>query len=154
MNTNQQMFLIISLLTLFRISESKLISNIFSILLAFLIQLKKLLRNTTGFLVSLLLKKIVSSTDKKTAFSFTCVTPDDISKVIKRLTVRESSPYSELFWSIFSRIWTEYRQILHIPPYFAQMRENTDQNNSEYGHFLRSVNIKKSAQKTEFLQKT
>ena len=57
MNTNQQMFLIISLLTLFRISESKLISNIFSILLAFLIQLKKLLRNTTVFLVSLLLKK-------------------------------------------------------------------------------------------------
>ena len=26
-------------------------------------------------------------------------------------------------------------------PYSVQMRENTDQNNSEYGHFSRSVNI-------------
>ena len=25
-----------------------------------------------------------------------------------------------------------------ISPYLAQMRENTDQKNSEYGHFLRS----------------
>ena len=28
--------------------------------------------------------------------------------------------------------------ILSISPYSVQMRENTDQNNSEYGHFLRS----------------
>ena len=26
-------------------------------------------------------------------------------------------------------------------PYSVQMRENADQNNSEYGHFLRSVNV-------------
>ena len=38
--------------------------------------------------------------------------------------------YSELFWSAFSRI-----------PYSFQMRENVDQNNSEYGHVLRSVTI-------------
>ena len=38
--------------------------------------------------------------------------------------MRKKCPYSELFWSGFSRIWT---------------RENADQNNSEYGHFSRSV---------------
>ena len=47
--------------------------------------------------------------------------------------------YSELFWSAFSRIRTEYREILGISPHSVQMRENGDQNNSEYGHFLRSV---------------
>ena len=46
---------------------------------------------------------------------------------------------SRLFWSVFSRIRTEYREILRISPYSVRMRENTDQNNSEYGHFLRSV---------------
>ena len=45
----------------------------------------------------------------------------------------EKGSYSELFWSVFSRIWTEYRAL-----YSVRMRENTDQNNSEYGHFLRS----------------
>ena len=34
---------------------------------------------------------------------------------------------------------TEYQSIC---PYSVQMRENTDQNNSEYGHFLRSVYFK------------
>ena len=35
--------------------------------------------------------------------------------------------------ALFSRI------ILLISPYSVRMRENTDQNNSEYGDFLRSV---------------
>ena len=47
-------------------------------------------------------------------------------------------PYSKLFWSVFPRIRTEYGEILRISPYSVLMRENTDQNNSEYGHFLRS----------------
>ena len=34
----------------------------------------------------------------------------------------------------------EYREILCISPYSVGMRENADQNNSEYGHFLRSIN--------------
>ena len=42
----------------------------------------------------------------------------------------------------FSRIWTVYGEILFISPYSIRMRENTDQNNAEYRHFLRSVNIK------------
>ena len=50
----------------------------------------------------------------------------------------EKRPYSELFWYVFSGIRTEYGEILRISPYTVQMRENTDQNNSGYGHFLRS----------------
>ena len=30
------------------------------------------------------------------------------------LTLREKFPYSELFWSAFSRIWTEYGEIWSI----------------------------------------
>ena len=41
-------------------------------------------------------------------------------------------PYSELYWSLFSCIRTG------ISPYSVQIRENTNQNNSEYEHFLRS----------------
>ena len=49
--------------------------------------------------------------------------------------------YSELFWSTFSHICTEYGGILRISPYSVRMRENMGQNNSEYGHFLRSAII-------------
>ena len=49
--------------------------------------------------------------------------------------------YSELLWSVFSRIWTEYREIRSISPYSVQIWENADQNNSEYGHFSRSVDL-------------
>ena len=45
----------------------------------------------------------------------------------------EKCPYPEFFWSLFSLIRTEY-----VERYSIQMRENTDQKNSEYGHFLRS----------------
>ena len=57
--------------------------------------------------------------------------------------MREKCPYSELFWSVYSYIRTEYREILRIspPPYSVQMRENTDQSNSEYGQFLRSAAV-------------
>ena len=46
------------------------------------------------------------------------------------------------FWVILvrnSHIRTEYGEILRIFPYSVQIRENVDQNNSECGHFLRSV---------------
>ena len=55
------------------------------------------------------------------------------------LTLRKKCPYSELFWSAFSWIRTEYGKIRIISPYWVQMRENTDHNNSEYGHFSRSL---------------
>ena len=54
-------------------------------------------------------------------------------------TLHKSDPYSELFWSLFSHIRTEYGDIRSIFPYSVRMRENTDQNISEYGHFSRSV---------------
>ena len=56
------------------------------------------------------------------------------------MILREKCLYSELFWSVFSRIRTEDGGILRISPYSVRMWENADQNNSKYGHFLRSVN--------------
>ena len=56
------------------------------------------------------------------------------------ITLCENCPYSEFLWSVFSRIRTEYEETRIISPYSVRIRENTDQNNSEYGHFLRSVN--------------
>ena len=49
--------------------------------------------------------------------------------------LRKKCPYSELFWSVFSCIRTEYDQIWSISPYSVWMWENMDQNNSEYEHF-------------------
>ena len=60
------------------------------------------------------------------------------------LTLGENCSYSELFWSVLSCIWTGYGEILRISPYSVRIRENTDQNNSEYGHFSRSdISLKK-----------
>ena len=56
-------------------------------------------------------------------------------------SLREHCSYSELFWSAFSRIRTEYEEILRISPYLVRMRENADKINSEYGHFLRSASL-------------
>ena len=53
-------------------------------------------------------------------------------------SMRENDPYSEFFWSAFSRIWTEFGEILDISPYSVRMREITDQKSSEYGHFSHS----------------
>ena len=46
-------------------------------------------------------------------------------------------PSSEFFWPVFSRITTEYRDLQGKSRHTAQMRENKDQQNSEYGHFSR-----------------
>ena len=59
-----------------------------------------------------------------------------------KITLREKCPYSEFSWSVFSNIQTEYGKklrILRISPYSVRLRENTDQKNSEYGHFSWSV---------------
>ena len=52
-------------------------------------------------------------------------------------TLRKKCPYSELFWSAFSRFRNEYGEIIRISMYSVWIRENADQNNSEYGHFSR-----------------
>ena len=57
----------------------------------------------------------------------------------QHLSLRKNSSCLELFWSVFSCSQTEYGEILRISPYLVQMPENTDQDNSEYGHFSRSV---------------
>ena len=57
---------------------------------------------------------------------------------LSSLTLHEKCPYSELFWYAFSPIWNEYGEILRISLYSVRMWENMDQNNLEYGHFLRS----------------
>ena len=59
---------------------------------------------------------------------------------LKQLTsLREKCPHLELFCSRFSRIWTEYGEILRIALYSVWMRENGDQKNSEYRHFTNFV---------------
>ena len=54
------------------------------------------------------------------------------------LTLRKKCLYSELFWSAFFRIRTEYGEVRSISPYSVRMRQNADQNNSEYRRFSRS----------------
>ena len=56
-------------------------------------------------------------------------------------TLREECPtkYRVFFWSVFSRIWTEYGDLLRKSPYSVQLCENTDQKNSEIRQVLRSV---------------
>ena len=50
----------------------------------------------------------------------------------------EKYPYSEIFWSLFSRIWTEYGDLLCKCPNSLKIRENVDEKNFECAHFLRS----------------
>ena len=59
-------------------------------------------------------------------------------------------PYSALFWSVFSRIRTEYEEMRNISPYSVRMREDADQNNSEYGLFSCSVLIVSKISLTRF----
>ena len=56
---------------------------------------------------------------------------------VTRKALREKCRYLELFWVVFSSIQTKYGEILLISQYSVRMRENTDQNNYEYGYFLR-----------------
>ena len=50
--------------------------------------------------------------------------------ITQLLTLREKCPYSGFFLVCI---------LLRISPYSVQMRENTDQKNSEHGHFSRSL---------------
>ena len=59
--------------------------------------------------------------------------------LLNRFTLRKKCPYLELFWSVFSRIRTEYGEILRTSPYLVRILENADQNNYEYGQFSRSA---------------
>ena len=56
------------------------------------------------------------------------------------LTLRKNV---EIFWSVFSLIQTEYGDLRCKSLYSIQMRENTDQKNSEYGYFSFSVKYRR-----------
>ena len=64
-------------------------------------------------------------------------------------------PYSELFWSVFFthsdwlRRNTMYHSVVNLNA--GKCGKNADQNNSEYGHFLRSVHNKDSKFNFTFL---
>ena len=76
--------------------------------------------------------------NKEYKFCATLIAPP-VNVLPLSITLRKNCAYLKLFWFIFSRIRTEYGKILRISPYSVRLQENTDQNNSEYGHFLRRV---------------
>ena len=87
------------------------------------------------------LSNIWGSINEKVKQRWGCVeksTADILNLNLNLDTLREKCSYSELFWSAFPRIRTEYREILRVSPYSVRMRENADENNNKYGHFLRS----------------
>ena len=45
---------------------------------------------------------------------------------VQKQSLRKISPYSEFFWSVFSRIQTEYEDLQNKSPYPVRMRDNTD----------------------------
>ena len=57
------------------------------------------------------------------------------------ITLCKKCPYLEFLRSVFSHIWTEYGDLQSKATYSVQMRENTDQKKSEYGHLSRSFNF-------------
>ena len=54
---------------------------------------------------------------------------------VKRVGIRS---YSGPYFPVFELNAERYGEV-RIFPYSVQLRETTDQNNCEYGHFLRSV---------------
>ena len=55
-----------------------------------------------------------------------------------RVALLKRCSYSELFWSVFAAFGLN-TEICSANPYSVRMWENTGQENSEYGHFLRRV---------------
>ena len=68
----------------------------------------------------------------------------NLYRPLKKPSLGEKCPYLELFWSAVSRIRTEYGEIRSISPHSIRMRENADQNNSEYERFSTSAFHEKS----------
>ena len=64
-----------------------------------------------------------------------------ISCLFFKKALRKKCLYSELFWSVFSRIRTEYGEMWSVSPYSVRMQEKGDQDNSEYKHFSRSEGL-------------
>ena len=75
--------------------------------------------------------------DKTSKFWDSDFENDYLSLFLAFISLRKKCLYLELLWSVFSRIRTEYGMIRSISPYSIRMREDTDQNNSEYGKMFR-----------------
>ena len=76
--------------------------------------------------------------DDPLVFQLSCRSFYRFDYIYIRYSLLKKCPYSETFWSLFSLIWTEYREIRSISPYSVQIAGNTDQEISEYGHFSRN----------------
>ena len=48
---------------------------------------------------------------------------NNVRRTTEKKQTLEKYPYSELFWCVLSRIWTEYREILRISPYLGQKKK-------------------------------
>ena len=53
--------------------------------------------------------------------------PYETSKYLVDIILCEKCPNTEFFWSVFSRIGTEYGDLLRKSPYSFPIRDNTDQ---------------------------
>ena len=62
--------------------------------------------------------------------------------ILVTYSLREKCPYSEFFWSAFSRIWTEYGEIRSISLYSVRMREKTDQTTPNTDSFHSVITLK------------
>ena len=62
-------------------------------------------------------------------------------KCMQAKILREKCPNTEILWSVFSRILTEYGD-LRKSPYSVQTRENTDYKKSLFAHFSRRERIR------------
>ena len=103
-------------------------------------------RHFMGVVHSFFTKNIIHDRTDLSFFYFhvTMCTTKNIKKIVLiswKVTLREKCLYSESFWSIFSHFRTENGEIVRISPYLFRIQENTDQNNSEYEHFLCSVKV-------------
>ena len=81
------------------------------------------------------LKKIYQPKDNKE----TSCHLKNLKKFVETLHCVKSVRIRSCSGSVFSRIRTEFGEIRSISPYSVWMWENTDQNNSDYGYFSRSV---------------
>ena len=103
---------------------------------------------------------IAKMANKKQIYQLSCILPDSHrfrsvishSRICSQMsrnstvypsyssvTLRKKLSYSELFWFVFSCIWTKYEVLRSKSWYSVWMWENKNQNNSKYGHFLYSL---------------
>ena len=75
-----------------------------------------------------------------------------MSKVIPINAVQNS--FKHCVKSVRIRSYSGPHFLLRISPYSVQIRENADQNNSEYGHFLRSESFHIFSEKDQLHFKT